>query len=384
MARAFLKSNPDSWSPRLQSLAPHGQFNGSLFCASRQLLHLRSPSAPIYGSVAQNLCAEPPRYVDSLVRHTGKLGVGRFPGETTGKVALITGITGQDGSYLAEFLLGKGYTVHGMVRRSSTQMYPRLAHLLQPDHPHCPQLHIHFGDMTDHNSLCSVLRATMPEEIYNLAGYVQASFQMPLYTAGASGMGVLALLEATRTVGLAGTVRFYQAPKLQGGLQHDCLRLGNLDARRDWGHAADCVVCMWLMLQQPAADDFVIASGKTTSVRQFALWAFSAAGIDLRFEGTGLEECGIVEDGPLAGQVVLCIDPQFYRPAEVDLLLGDPSKATRELGWDPAQHISVEALVREMVEADLAAARLEKASLEAQEDACPTKPVDFASANGVC
>ncbi|KAK9817898.1 hypothetical protein WJX72_003946 [[Myrmecia] bisecta] len=357
------------------------------------------------------------------------------------KSALITGVSGQDGSYLAELLLEEGYEVHGMVRRSSSGQLPRIDHLRQKDHPHFDRFHLHFGDMTDHSSMCSVLRACQPDEVYNLAAqsHVQVSFEMPQYTADASGVGVLALLEAVRSTGMADRVRFYQAStselygkvhevpqneetpfhprspyavaKLYGywavrnyreaynmyacngilfnhesprrgemfvtrkitisaariaeGLQ-DCLFLGNLDAQRDWGHARDYVKCMYLMLQQEKADDYVIASGKTTTVRTFATLAFKAAGIALRFEGKDVEEVGIAENGPLKGKVVLAVDPQFYRPAEVDLLLGDPSKATRELGWHPTTHTNMEDLCAEMVAADLQAARAEKRVLQAR------------------
>ena len=342
--------------------------------------------------------------------------------------ALITGITGQDGSYLAEFLLGKGYEVHGVLRRSSSFNTGRIEHLYLDewvrDMKNGRQINLHYGDMTDSSSLIRLISEIKPDEIYNLAAqsHVKVSFEVPEFTAETDAVGVLRLLEAVRICGLEKTCRIYQAStselygkvqevpqneatpfyprspygvaKLYGfwivknyresygmyavngilfnhesprrgenfvtkkitmaaariakGLQEK-LYLGNLDALRDWGHARDYVECMWLMLQQDQPEDYVIATGEQHSVREFCTLAFRYAGIDLRWEGSGLEEKGI---DAATGKVLVEVDPRFFRPSEVDSLLGDPSKARTRLGWNP-RRTKFETLVREMVEYDL-------------------------------
>lgn len=332
------------------------------------------------------------------------------------KSALITGITGQDGSYLAELLLSKGYTVHGLVRRSSTSNYQRLEHLLSH-----PQLSLHEGDLTDSPSVQRIIQMTRPDEIYNLGAmsHVKISFDTPEYTANVDGIGVLRLLEAMREY--CPHSRFYQAStselfgkvqevpqsektpfyprspygvaKLYGywavvnyreaydlyacngilfnhesprrgtnfvskkitlaaarislGLQ-DSLILGNLNAQRDWGFAKDFVEGMWLMLQQETPDDFVLATGKTTTVRDFVKMSFHYAGINLLFEGEGVDEKGI---DAATGKVVVSVSPEFFRPTEVELLIGDATKAKTKLGWESST--SVEELAQIMVQADL-------------------------------
>lgn len=340
------------------------------------------------------------------------------------KTALITGITGQDGSYLAEFLLDKGYEVYGLFRRGSTNTTKRIEYLLEERAENDRKLHLVYGDMTDSMNLVRLILEIKPDEIYNLAAqsHVAVSFEEPEYTANADGVGVLRILEAVRIAGLDKTTRIYQAStselygkvaeipqkettpfhprspygvaKLYGywitkhyreaygmyavnGIlfNHESERrgetfvtrkitlavanivngkqekiyLGNLNAKRDWGYAKDYVECMWLMLQQEKPDDFVIATGETRTVREFVEAAFSCAGIMIRWEGEGINEKGI---DAATGKVLVEVSPEFFRPAEVDLLLGDPTKAKEVLGWNPRK-TSFEELVRRMVEHDL-------------------------------
>lgn len=343
------------------------------------------------------------------------------------KTALITGVTGQDGSYLAEFLIEKGYGVHGTIRRSSVDFRERIAHLEGN-----PNFHLHYADMTDSMSIIQVLNKVRPDEIYNLAAqsHVQVSFDSPEYTANVDATGVLRILEGIRQCGLTDTCRFYQAStselygkveevpqsettpfhpyspyavaKLYGfwivkeyreaygmfacsGIlfnheserrgetfvtrkitlaaariaqgKQDKLYLGNLDSLRDWGYAKDYVECMWLILQQPVPDDYVIATGVQHSVREFAELAFKRVGISLRWEGEGVNEKGIDE---ATGKVIVEVSPDFYRPTDVVNLLGDPSKAKKELGWDPAK-TSFDQLVNLMVDSDMAKVAVERA-----------------------
>src|SRR6185369_17155013 len=352
------------------------------------------------------------------------------------RVALISGVTGQDGSYLAELLLKKGYMVHGIKRRSSLINTGRIDHLYQDPHEKNVRFTLHYGDMTDSTNLIRIIQEVQPDEIYNLAAmsHVKVSFDTPEYTANADGIGTLRLLEAVRILGLEKKTRIYQAStselyglvqqvpqkettpfyprspyavaklyaywitvnyreaygiyacngilfnhespvrgetfvtrkitralaRIKLGLQ-DCLYLGNLDARRDWGHAKDYVEMQWLMLQQEQPEDFVIATGVQHSVRQFVEMAAAELGIRLRFEGEGDRETATVVavEGTRAvikpGQVVVRVDPHYYRPTEVETLLGDASKARIKLGWTP--QISLPELVREMVAADYDAAR---------------------------
>jgi len=361
------------------------------------------------------------------------------------KKALITGITGQDGAYLAEFLLKKGYEVHGIKRRTSLFNTDRIDHLYQDPHIEERNLILHHGDMTDSSSLIHILAKVRPDELYNLAAqsHVAVSFEEPEYTADSDGLGTLRLLEAIRILGLDEKTKFYQAStsELYGkvrevpqtektpfyprspyavaklysywivvnyreaynlfacngilfnhespargetfvtrkitralarivlGLQ-ECTYLGNLNAKRDWGHARDYVEMQWLMLQQEKPDDFVIASGVQHSVRQFVEQAATELGITLHWEGKGVDEIGIVDafsasidgngeklkiKGPEVGQVIVKIDPRYFRPTEVESLLGDPSKAKMMLGWEPK--ISFGDLVKEMVLADLEVAQ---------------------------
>ncbi len=344
------------------------------------------------------------------------------------KTALITGITGQDGSYLAEFLLEKGYEVHGTIRRSSVDFRERIAHLEGR-----PGFHLHYADLGDSMSMMQVISNVRPDEIYNLAAqsHVQVSFDSPEYTANVDATGVLRILEAVRLSGLADTCRIYQAStselygkveqvpqsettpfhpyspyavaKLYGfwivkeyreaygmyccsGIlfnheserrgetfvtrkitlaasriaqgKQDKLYLGNLSSLRDWGYAKDYVECMWLILQQPKPDDYVIATGEQHSVREFCLLAFRRAGIELEFVGVGAEEKGIDKK---TGKVLVEVSPDFYRPTDVVNLLGDPSKAKKELGWDPTKKTSFEELVNLMVDADMAKVAAERA-----------------------
>ncbi len=343
-----------------------------------------------------------------------------------GKTALITGVTGQDGSYLAEFLLEKGYEVHGMIRRSSVDYRERISHL--EGHG---RFHLHYGDLSDSMSLMSVIGTVRPDELYNLAAqsHVQVSFDVPEYTADVAATGVLRVLEAVRLCGLAESCRIYQAStselygkveevpqneetpfhpyspyavakqygywivreyreayhmfccsgilfnheserrgetfvtrkislaaaRIAHGLQEK-LYLGNLDSLRDWGYAKDYVECMWLMLQHDVPEDFVIATGEQHSVREFLRLAFHYAGITLDFVGTGLEEKGISRE---TGDVLVEVNPDFYRPTDVVNLLGDPAKAKRELGWNPTK-TSFEELVRRMVAHDMEQAAAER------------------------
>jgi len=340
------------------------------------------------------------------------------------KKALITGITGQDGAYLAEFLLRKDYEVHGIKRRTSLFNTDRIDHLLIDRHEGEPRLFLHHGDMTDASSLVHIIEKVEPDEIYNLAAqsHVAVSFEEPEYTANADALGVLRLLEAVRILGLTRRTRFYQAStselfgkaqetpqrettpfyarspyaaaklyaywmtvnyreaygfyacngilfnhespirgetfvtrkitrglaRIRLGLQQ-CLHLGNLDARRDWGHARDFVEAMWLMLQQPEPEDFVIATGEQHAVRDFVNAAAAELGMALRWQGRGVDEVGLWRDAP-----VVRIDPRYFRPTEVETLLGDASKARQKLGWRP--RIRFPELVAEMVRADLKAA----------------------------
>ncbi len=352
------------------------------------------------------------------------------------KTALISGVTGQDGAYLAELLLHKGYTVHGIKRRSSLFNTDRVDHLYQDPHVDNQRFVLHYGDLTDSTNLIRIVQQVQPDEIYNLAAmsHVAVSFETPEYTANADGIGTLRLLEAIRILGLEKKTRFYQAStselyglvqevpqkettpfyprspyavaKLYGywitvnyreaygmyacngilfnhesplrgetfvtrkitralarialGLQ-DCLYLGNLSALRDWGHARDYVQMQWLMLQQDTPEDFVIATGVQYSVRQFVERAAAELGITIAFEGQGEAEVGIVAQvsGNRAkckvGDVVVRVDPRYFRPTEVETLLGDPSKAKAKLGWSPTT--TFEQLVQEMVESDYSSAR---------------------------
>ncbi len=341
------------------------------------------------------------------------------------KKALITGVTGQDGAYLAEFLLAKGYEVHGIKRRSSLFNTARIDHIYEDPHQPHPRFILHYGDMTDSTSLIHIVQKVQPDEIYNLAAqsHVQVSFEQPEYTANADALGVLRLLEAIRILGLEKKTRFYQAStselyglvqeipqsertpfyprspyavakmygywivvnyreaygmyacngilfnhesplrgetfvtrkitrglaRIKVGLQKE-LYLGNLDALRDWGHARDYIEMQWLMLQQETAQDFVIATGEQHSVRDFVKRCAELLELELTWHGSGVEEKAVDRDG----NVVVGVDPRYFRPAEVETLLGDPGKAKRELGWTPKT--SFEELVREMVEADLKSA----------------------------
>ncbi|MBE0491242.1 MAG: GDP-mannose 4,6-dehydratase [Sulfurospirillum sp.] len=357
------------------------------------------------------------------------------------KVALITGITGQDGSYLAEFLLKKGYIVHGIKRRASLFNTDRIDHLYQDPHEKNVKLFLHHGDMTDSMNLTRIIQETQPDEIYNLAAmsHVAVSFETPEYVANADGTGTLRILEAVKLLGLSEKTKVYQAStselygkvqetpqsettpfyprspyavakmyaywitvnyreaygmfacngilfnhespvrgetfvtrkitraasKIALGLQ-DKLYLGNLDAKRDWGHAKDYVRMMWMILQAPQPEDWVIATGQTTAVRDFVKLSFAYAGINLRFEGKGVDEIGIIDSidekiyeertnnkytNTLINQTVVAVDPRYFRPTEVDLLLGDPTKAEQKLGW--SREYNLQDLVNDMMESDL-------------------------------
>lgn len=341
----------------------------------------------------------------------------------TDKVALITGVTGQDGAYLAELLLAKGYVVHGIKRRSSSFNTARIDHLYRDPHDAGARFHLHYGDLTDATNLIRVMEEAQPTEIYNLAAqsHVQVSFETPEYTANADGVGALRLLEAIRILKLGDRARFYQAStsELYGKAQEipqkettpfyprspyaaaklyaywitvnyreayglhasngilfnhespirgetfvtrkitravaaialrrqEKLFLGNLDAKRDWGHARDYVDGMWRMLQQPQPDDYVLATGETHSVREFVELAFKRTGVDIAWEGAGVDEKG---RDAASGRVLVEIDPRYFRPTEVDLLLGDPSKARTVLGWSHTTPFAD--LVRDMVDSDL-------------------------------
>ena len=355
---------------------------------------------------------------------------------TNKKVALISGVTGQDGAYLAELLLKKGYEVHGIKRRSSLFNTDRIDHLYQDPHVDNRQFTLHYGDLTDSTSLVRIIQQVQPDEIYNLAAmsHVAVSFETPEYTANADGIGTLRILEAIRILGLEKKTRFYQAStselyglvqeipqkettpfyprspyavakmyaywitvnyreaygmyacngilfnhesplrgetfvtrkitraiaRISLGLQ-DCLYLGNMSALRDWGHARDYVEMQWMMLQQDTAEDFVIATGVQYSVRQFVERAAAELGVTIKFEGEGEKEIGVVAavTGDKAkvkvGDVIVKVDPRYYRPTEVETLLGDPSKAKLKLGWTPTT--TFEDLVKEMVIADFNSAR---------------------------
>ena len=338
-------------------------------------------------------------------------------------VALITGVTGQDGAYLAQLLLDKGYVVHGIKRRSSSFNTGRIEDIYQDPHEPDARLHLHYGDLTDATNLIRIVQETQPTEIYNLAAqsHVQVSFETPEYTANADGIGTLRLLEAIRILGREKITRFYQAStsELYGLVQEvpqrettpfyprspyaaaklyaywitvnyreaygmhasngilfnhesplrgetfvtrkitraaaaislsrqEKLYLGNLDAKRDWGHAREYVRGMWLMMQQDEPDDYVLATGETTPVRTFVEWAFQDVGIGLRWEGTGVDEKGYCAE---SGRCLIEVDPRYFRPTEVDLLIGDPSRAKQKLGW--THETSVRDLASEMVAADL-------------------------------
>ena len=353
------------------------------------------------------------------------------------KRALITGVTGQDGSYLAEFLLEKGYEVHGIKRRASLFNTQRVDHIYQDPHTDNQRFVLHYGDLTDSSNLTRILQEVQPDEVYNLGAqsHVAVSFESPEYTADVDAMGTLRILEAIRLLGLEKKTRFYQAStselygrvqetpqkettpfyprspyavaklyaywitvnyreaygmyacngvlfnhesprrgetfvtrKITRGLANiaqgleSCLYMGNLDALRDWGHAKDYVRMQWMMLQQEQPEDFVIATGVQYSVREFIQWSAAELGIALRFEGEGVEEVALVEsvageDSPFVkpGDVVVRVDPRYFRPAEVETLLGDPTKAKEKLGWVP--EITVQEMCAEMVREDLQAAK---------------------------
>jgi GDPmannose 4,6-dehydratase len=343
--------------------------------------------------------------------------------EGQGKVALITGVTGQDGAYLSDLLLEKGYTVHGVKRRSSSFNTGRIDHIYQDPHEANPRFVLHYGDLTDSTNVIRIVQQTQPDEIYNLAAqsHVQVSFETPEYTANADAIGTLRLLEAIRILGLEKKTRFYQAStsELYGKVQevpqsettpfyprspyaaaklygywivvnyreaygvhasngilfnHESplrgetfvtrkitraaaaiklgfqqkLFLGNLDAKRDWGHAKEYVRGMWLMLQQPEPDDYVLATGETTLIRDFVTKAFEEVGVTLQWRGEGVSEQGVCAH---SGRVYVEVDPRYFRPTEVELLIGDPTKAKTKLGW--SHETSWDQLCAEMVRADL-------------------------------
>jgi GDPmannose 4,6-dehydratase len=360
------------------------------------------------------------------------------------KTALITGVTGQDGAYLTEFLLKKGYIVHGIKRRSSLFNTERIDHLYQDPHIDNRNFILHYGDLSDSTNLIRIVQEVQPDEIYNLGAmsHVKVSFEIPEYVADVDGVGTLRLLEAIRILGLTQKTKIYQAStselyglvqevpqsektpfyprspyavakmyaywitvnyreaygmfacngilfnhesplrgetfvtrkitravaKIALGLQ-DKLYLGNLDAKRDWGHAQDYVECMWKILQQDAPEDWVIATGVTTSVRDFVRMSFREVGVELVFKGEGVNEVGIVAachnpDVQLeAGKELVCVDPKYFRPTEVDLLIGDPTKANQKLGWVPKYDVQM--LCSEMVQADLEIFRKEQLLREA-------------------
>lgn len=353
------------------------------------------------------------------------------------KTALITGVTGQDGSYLAELLLEKGYEVHGVKRRASSFNTQRIDHIYQDKHAQHVNFKLHYGDLTDSTNIIRIIQEVQPDEIYNLGAmsHVKVSFDSPEYVANVDGIGTLRILEAVRILGLEKKTRIYQAStsELYGGLaenknekgfydeqspfyprspygaakiygfwitknyreaynmfacngilfnhesprrgetfvtrkitmataaialgKQECLYLGNLNSQRDWGHAKDYVEAMWLILQQEKPEDFVIATGVTTYIRDFVIMAFKEVGIELTFEGENENEIAKVKECTNAayqlpiGKVVVRVDPQYYRPTEVDLLIGDPTKSKTQLGWKPKYDL--QALVKEMVESDL-------------------------------
>ncbi len=356
---------------------------------------------------------------------------------TSAKVALITGITGQDGSYLAEFLLERGYIVHGIKRRGSLFNTQRIDHIYQDPHIDNARFKLHYGDLSDTSNLVRIIQETQPDEIYNLGAmsHVAVSFESPEYTVDVDGIGTLRILEAIRILGLEKKTRFYQAStselyglvqeipqkettpfyprspyavaklyaywivvnyreaygmyacngilfnhesprrgetfvtrKITRGLANisqgleSCLYMGNMDALRDWGHAKDYVRMQWMMLQQEQPEDFVIATGVQYSVRQFIEWSAAELGIKLRFEGRGVDEVAVIDSitGDKApalktGQIIVRVDPRYFRPTEVETLLGDPSKAKTKLGWTP--EITVQQMCAEMVATDLQAAK---------------------------
>lgn len=350
------------------------------------------------------------------------------------KVALVTGITGQDGAYLAELLLDKGYEVHGIKRRSSLFNTDRIDHLYQDRHEKNVKLKLHYGDLTDSSNLTRIIQEVQPDEIYNLAAqsHVKVSFETPEYTANSDAVGSLRMLEAIRLLGLEKKTKFYQAStselygkvqevpqtettpfyprspygvaklyafwivknyreaydmfacngilfnhesplrgetfvtrkitravaKIKLGMQ-EMVYLGNLDAKRDWGHAKDYVEGMWRMLQQDKPEDYVLATGVTIEVREFVTKAFKEVGIDIIWKGSGVNEQGIDES---TGKTLVKVDPEYFRPTEVDLLVGDSSKARKELGWKP--NFSVDQLIKDMVQADLALFKRDKYLME--------------------
>jgi GDPmannose 4,6-dehydratase len=373
--------------------------------------------------------------------------------DTKQKIALVTGITGQDGSYLAELLLEKGYMVHGVKRRASSFNTQRIDHIYQDQHENHVHFKLHYGDLTDSTNIIRIIQEVQPDEIYNLGAmsHVKVSFDSPEYVANVDGIGTLRILEAVRILGLEKKTRIYQAStsELYGGLaenknaagfydenspfyprspygvakiyafwitknyreaydifacngilfnhesprrgetfvtrkitmataaialgKQECLYLGNLNSQRDWGHAKDYVEAMWRILQQDVAEDYVIATGVTTYIRDFVRFAFAEVGITLRFEGKEEQEVGIIDfinvekfqkatnptnehrtstnDQPKIGKIVVRVDPQYYRPTEVDLLIGDPTKSKTQLGWEPQYDLA--GLVKEMVASDL-------------------------------
>jgi GDPmannose 4,6-dehydratase len=355
------------------------------------------------------------------------------------KVALITGVTGQDGAYLAELLLSKGYMVHGIKRRSSLFNTQRIDHIYEDPHIDNQHFRLHYGDLNDSTNLIRIIQETQPDEIYNLGAmsHVKVSFDMPEYTANADGIGTLRILEAVRLLGLTQKTKIYQAStsELYGLVQEvpqrettpfyprspyavaklyaywitvnyreaysmfacngilfnhesprrgetfvtrkitrgiaqmamgmqETLFMGNIDSKRDWGHAKDYVEAMWLILQQDQPEDFVISTGVTTTVRDFIIMAFAEVGVELEFSGSDVNEIAVVksssnpEFGFKIGQVVIQIDPAYFRPTEVDLLIGDNTKATTKLGWKPKYTLDM--LVKEMMEADLELFKKEK------------------------
>ncbi len=359
------------------------------------------------------------------------------------KIALLTGITGQDGSYLAEFLLEKGYTVHGLKRRASSFNTQRIDHIYQDQHQNNVKFKLHYGDLTDSTNIIRIIQKVQPDEIYNLGAmsHVKVSFDSPEYVANVDGLGALRILEAVRILELDQKTRIYQAStsELYGGLaenknekglydehssfyprspygaakiygfwitknyreaynmfacngilfnhesprrgetfvtrkitmataaialnQQNCLYLGNLDAQRDWGHAKDYVEAMWLILQQEKAEDYVIAMGETTYVRDFVRMAFLEVGIEIEFKGKGIDEKGFVasctnpEYQLVLGKQIIAVDSKYFRPTEVDLLIGDPTKSRTQLGWEPKYDLK--SLVHEMVTADLERVKIE-------------------------
>lgn len=353
------------------------------------------------------------------------------------KKALITGITGQDGSYLAELLLEKGYEVHGMKRRASSFNTQRIDHIYEDPHETDVDLVLHYGDLTDTSNIVRLVQEIQPDEIYNLGAqsHVAVSFEMPEYTADVDAIGTLRILDAIRLLGLSSKTRFYQAStselygkvhetpqtektpfyprspyavaklyaywitvnyreayglyacngilfnhesarrgetfvtrKITRGLSNiaqgleGCLYLGNMNARRDWGHARDFVEMQWLILQQDSPEDYVIATGKQYSIREFVIWTASYLGIDLEFQGEGLDEVGVVKTvsgadapGVQVGDIIVRVDPRYFRPSEVESLLGDPGKARKQLGWEP--RVTTQQMCAEMVAEDLKIAR---------------------------